>query len=518
MRKESLRIFCFIVACCLFLPVPRLAQENLEVGEAQVNKLLDDWLKSPIKHIINSEEEKAYKLKLKLKKRNEQLRFIEYFWRRRDPKPETPQNEFRMQFFSRVNHCEEYFKIGKKPGWDSQRGQIFIVLGPPSEMRKGVKTDTWTYYNLAGERIPQNFTIVFVDERGNNDYRIAETQYPGKDEGESYMEARAGRALSGSIPRDVLDAVTELNRLAVAQMDLKLEDVPLVPETPSTVAPSKPGPPVTASSPMDKAPFDLQQIFLQAEETRVRMVLAFIFRYEDMAFKEDGGKRTSSFKLQADLLDQNKNMVDSFKEQVAISLDPAELEEKKNAAFTVWRDLEADPGSYSIRINYEDEVKGKNTQMNAGVELPVLRTNELTISPIIPAEGISSLPPEPGESINTLELMNCSIKPNTAAVFQRDSNFCFFFQVLNPQADSQASRPRVDLNGYIFKDEKHFRDVPITADQFDPRYPDGLVAHACVPLTDFPPGEYVLVVQAKDQHGKKGTARKLIFSVVEKTT
>jgi hypothetical protein len=209
--------------------------------------------------------------------------------------------------------------------------------------------------------------------------------------------------------------------------------------------------------------------------------------------------------------------VDSFKEQFLISLDPAELAENKNTAFTIWRDLEADPGSYSILIKFEDDVAGKNSQMNAGVEIPLLRTDELTIGPIIPATGISSSSPEPKESINNLELMAYSIKPNTAAVFQKDSNFCFLFQVLNLPADAQASSSPVELNGYIFKDEKHFKTIPITVDTPSPGHSLVLIARACVPLADFPPGEYVLVVQAKERSGKKDAARKLIFSVIDKS-
>jgi GWxTD domain-containing protein len=56
----------------------------------------------------------------------------EQFWVRRNPLPQTPVNEFREQFFQRVRYATEAFREpGNPAGWATDRGEVFIVLGPP---------------------------------------------------------------------------------------------------------------------------------------------------------------------------------------------------------------------------------------------------------------------------------------------------------------------------------------------------------------------------------------------------
>ena len=80
--------------------------------------------------IISPEERAAFK---KLSNDEERDDFIENFWLRRDPTPDTPENEFKEEHYRRIAYANEHFAAGM-PGWKTDRGRIYIMYGPPDEI------------------------------------------------------------------------------------------------------------------------------------------------------------------------------------------------------------------------------------------------------------------------------------------------------------------------------------------------------------------------------------------------
>src|SRR3989449_3473360 len=95
----------------------------------ELNKAYKDWLEKDVAYIITDEERKALK---KLQTDEERERFIEEFWRRRDPDPDTDENEFKEEYYERVAYANEHFASGI-PGWKTDRGRIWIMYGKPDE-------------------------------------------------------------------------------------------------------------------------------------------------------------------------------------------------------------------------------------------------------------------------------------------------------------------------------------------------------------------------------------------------
>ena len=93
--------------------------------------------------------------------------FVEEFWKRRDPDPETPVNEYRLEYEARVKRAGELFRGEGRPGWLTDRGRIYILFGPPSErltypmVASGYCQEIW-YYG--------NFPVVFIDEQCQGNY------------------------------------------------------------------------------------------------------------------------------------------------------------------------------------------------------------------------------------------------------------------------------------------------------------------------------------------------------------
>lgn len=102
-------------------------------------------------------------------------RFLE-FWKKKDPSPNNEENEIFDEYFRRVDYANEHFSSYTE-GWHSDRGMVFIILGPPNNVdRHPFEYDSkpyeiWEYYNL-------NRSFVFVDQTGFGDYRLI-TPFPG---------------------------------------------------------------------------------------------------------------------------------------------------------------------------------------------------------------------------------------------------------------------------------------------------------------------------------------------------
>src|SRR5262245_28107585 len=70
----------------------------------ELKKAYKDWLDKDVTYIITDEEKKAFK---KLANDDERERFIEEFWRRRDPDPDTEENEFKEEYYERIAYANE---------------------------------------------------------------------------------------------------------------------------------------------------------------------------------------------------------------------------------------------------------------------------------------------------------------------------------------------------------------------------------------------------------------------------
>ena len=141
-----------------------------------MSKPYKKWLDEDVVYIITDEERAAFK---QLSNDEERDNFIEAFWQRRDPTPDTEENEYKEEHYQRIAYANEHFAAGV-PGWKTDRGRIYIVFGKPDEIEShpsggtyerpmeegGGETSTfpfehWRYRYIEG--IGQEVIIEFVD-------------------------------------------------------------------------------------------------------------------------------------------------------------------------------------------------------------------------------------------------------------------------------------------------------------------------------------------------------------------
>ncbi len=157
-------------------------KRNLNI---ELSKTYKKWLNEDVVWIITDEERAAFK---QLSNDEERDNFIEAFWQRRDPTPDTEENEYKEEHYRRIAYANEHFAAGI-PGWKSDRGRIYIMYGPADEVDShpsggsyerpmeegGGETSTfpfedWRYRYLEG--IGQEVIIEFVDTCMCGDYHM----------------------------------------------------------------------------------------------------------------------------------------------------------------------------------------------------------------------------------------------------------------------------------------------------------------------------------------------------------
>jgi len=127
------------------------------------------WLDEEVVYLITPKEKEVF---LKLQTDREREVFIEAFWKQRDPTPETPQNEFREEHYRRFNYANEYLGRGTgQPGWKTDQGRIYIILGPPNNIEKYEDIDgvypaqIWFYYGDPKSNLPPALISSFSKRR-----------------------------------------------------------------------------------------------------------------------------------------------------------------------------------------------------------------------------------------------------------------------------------------------------------------------------------------------------------------
>ena len=105
-------------------------KKNLRKLEKELATPYKKWLEEEVPYIITDEERSAF---LQLQTNEEREQFIEAFWQRRDPTPDTVENEFKEEHYRRIAYANERFSSGI-PGWRTDRGRIYIMWGPPDEI------------------------------------------------------------------------------------------------------------------------------------------------------------------------------------------------------------------------------------------------------------------------------------------------------------------------------------------------------------------------------------------------
>lgn len=249
--------------------------------ERQLDPVSAEFL-SQVRYIITSHERKIL---LELPE-GEREKFIEEFWQRRDPDPDTADNEFKVEYLNRVDRANELFLGEGRAGWLTDRGRIYILFGPPMDRIRNPSgyevnarcSELW-YYG--------DFPVVFVDAYCTGEFRLVTYDLSSlRDLNLAYMH--------------------ELNQAQARSMR-------------------------TFRS--EKSLFDfhwsLKKTFVG--EARIEALVVLEIPYSVIWFKSVGDRLETTLDCELSLKDGEKKTVWELKDSLFVSLPESELKDKKNA-------------------------------------------------------------------------------------------------------------------------------------------------------------------------------------------
>lgn len=505
---------------------PQARERNVK---QEVKGIYKRWVNEDVAYIITDEEQKAFK---KLQTDDEREQFIEAFWRRRDPDPDTDENEFREEYLERIAYANQHFASGI-PGWKTDRGRIYIRFGPPHEREThptggsydrpsyngGGSTTTypfevWFYRHLDG--VGSGVEIEFVDPTGSGEYRIARSpdekdalsNVPGagltlsEQLGLSSKADRLTGAYSGgsNYRREQDNPFTRLQLLS------DLERAPRV-NLNSDLA-------TTDTGALDEKPlnFDVRVDFYRQSDDRV--ITAFTIQTEnnDLTFADVGGVQTARLNILGKITSVAGRRINTFEDPVTTTATVEDLAAAKNRKSAYQRAVSLPPGNYKVDVVVRDVASGAQGVRSIPVPVPKYAPGKLSTSTLVLATRLQSIGDQP--AVGQFVIGSTKVIPNVAGVFKRGEPVGLFMQIYNAEIDQTTLRPAVEVEYVVMRDGKEvnrikedWRGVGDVGQR--------LTLARLMPTGGALPGEYQITVRIHDLVSNQTLAPSEKFTLVE---
>jgi len=440
-------------------------KENAKSLKQELSKTYKKWLDEDVVYIITDEERKAFK---QLSNDEERDQFIEAFWQRRDPTPDTEENEFREEHYRRIEYANEHFAAGI-PGWRTDRGRIYIMYGPPDEIDShpsggtyerpmeegGGETSTfpfedWRYRYLEG--IGQEVMIEFVDTCMCNEYHM--TMDRGEKDALLYtpnggptlyeqmgMANRGDRFTNGlehlgNGPMSSAQQSKQFDRLEqyaklMAPPPVKFKDLEEV---------------VSHKISVNLMPFDVLADFVRVTGDTVLVPITVQLKNRDITFTNKEGVQRGTVNIFGRVTTLTGKIAQTFEDTVQADI-PAELLAKAAESSQIyWKAVPLRPGRYRFDVVVKDVNGDRVGTWSRGIQVPEYPEDKLATSSLILAdvmEPVAAKNVGTGSFVIGATKVRPRVPPSDGkpASFKRDQKLNFWMQVYNLSMDDKTHRP-----------------------------------------------------------------------------
>jgi GWxTD domain-containing protein len=475
-----------------------------------------DWYQGPVRYIITKQEVKAYKaLETEAERRN----FIDWFWERRDIVPATPQNEFRDRFEQRVYEATRKFSETTKPGWKTDMGKIYVLVGPPDEVNSDVvaKTHrgmvTWIYRRPPFPDLPPNTVVAFAKDAGG-EFVISSTPTLDSDVARGLKFSKVKQTADGRYLRAgmtdpvLLDAGVPLQQ-GVLQTELiagRLQQLPPAEEELFRA--------FTATKEFfGGIPAESRLDFYRARDDTTHTTLTVGIRSSAVQYRPRGGREVPDVAVFGKLIGTTEPKVEYPLAAEAAFAPAAGNDDAGPDDLLIFQATGGfRPGTYDMVLGVQDRVSKKVSSFRKAIEIPDLSRKELTVSSITLAAFMEPIDFQPATA-KPFHLGKFVVVPQPDNTFKGDDELNVYFQIYEPAQDAATGRARLEIR-YTFSTleadgslkEMGTYAVPDSAAQ---------VQGYAVPLQAWPKGEYQVAVTVRDLIGNTSTTRSALFVIAE---
>jgi GWxTD domain-containing protein len=501
------------------------------------------WLDEDVRWIITDQEKKAF---MSLSNDEERDAFIEQFWRRRNPNPDSPENEFREEHYRRIAYANEHYAAGK-PGWMTDRGHMYIAFGPPDSTDShpsggnyerpieegGGETstypfETWHYRYLEG--IGENIDIEFVDSCMCGDYHMTidrsekdallhvpnagQTLYEQMGMAKKADRFKGGLESLGPGPGASSNSSKEFDRMELfakleAPPEVKFKDLGLAEFLSSHKVLSGPF-----------FPFEVRTDFVKVTDDTVLVPITLQIRNRDITFNTKDGVAKGDVSIIGRISTITDRVVQSFEEPVEVE-EPAELLPRTlNNASLYWKAFPLRPGRYRIDIAIKDVNNPDHVGIWAqAITVPRYDDDHLAASSLILADKMERVPSKE-IGAGSFIIGNTYVRPRvmsnaaTPATFHRNQNLNFWMQVYNLGLDEKSKQNSVRISYSIVNTEtnKSILDAKEDSKKLGASS-DQLTLEKTLPLAGLEPGKYIVKISVDDDITRQQIAQSAPFTV-----
>ncbi len=487
----------------------RVQTAGWDPSDEEFEKALEKWVDEYVRYIITDEEKTIYKA---LPTDEQRVAFIDRFWEVRDPTPGTPSNEYRREHLERFAIATQRFSAGK-PGWATDRGRMFIILGAPNQLnrnptgRGGMEraSEVWTYSFVGNPLLPPTLDLSFVDFHGTGEFELVsdlDAAAPISDPQFGYtnssIDVYALRRHASSIydERVLARRYTDPTRVAVDFLDFQ-QQMREIAEVPTIY--------------LDR----LRDVRLRAD-TEVRFDTFTVPNSVD--YYEAIGNNTAvqvtvalsqsvlrpnfigdRLYYSADLyvaLDREGDTVVDTEKTISFTLSQEQAQQIGTSQILQPLQLLAPAGSYDLIVLARDNVAELIGRTVNRVEVPDLSDDGLRLSSLTFASRVERVPVRADEPVHDFQHGDLRVVPNVGSVFFPDQPLMLYLQVYGLQLDPQGSN-NVTLRGQILRDGNRFLTIP--GQHPHPAPMQRQAFSLALPLRGYPPGRYEARLEIVDE-------------------
>jgi GWxTD domain-containing protein len=479
------------------------------------------WLNEDVVYIITDEEKATFK---RLQTDEEREQFIESFWRRRDPTPDTEENEFKEEHYRRIAYANDHYASGI-PGWKTDRGRIYITFGPPDEIEShpsggtyerpmeegGGETSTypfeqWRYRYIEG--IGSNIIIEFVDPTMSGEYHM--TMDPSEKDALLYvpgagltlmeqmgMATKTQRfqntdgthlgAAFGGTPES-MEEFTRLERFAALQKPpaVKYKDLEALVDTKITY---------------NILPMRVRADFFPLTEASVLTNVTLQFENKDLQFQAKDGVQRAAVNIFGRITTMTRRVVQTFEDNVTVDSPTEMLQTYAQRSSIYQKSIPLQPGTYRLNVVAKDITGGNVANYETALNVPRMDSEKLMASTIVLADMIEKVP---SKSIGTGQFVigTTKVRPRVSDSFKRDEKMGIYIKLYNFGPDEKTQKPNGQIEYQVVKNGSNEEIFHVTEDISS--LPGASAAQVTIekllPLQRLQPGQYTLKLKITDKN------------------
>jgi GWxTD domain-containing protein len=522
-------------------PIPeKQRKKNAKALKIELSKTYRKWLDEDVRWIITDEEQKAFML---LSNDEERDQFIEAFWQRRDPTPDTEENEFKEEHYRRIAYANEHFAAGI-PGWKTDRGRMYIVFGPADEIEAhpsggsyerpmeegGGETstfpfETWRYRYLEG--IGQEVIIEFVDSCMCGDYHM--TMDRSEKDALKYtpnagltlyeqmgMASKASRFTNGGTeqlgqsPFNKDLQAKEFDRL---EQFAKLQSAPTVKFKDLEEV-------VNTKIIYNLMPFDVRADFVKVTSDTVLVPVTIQIKNRDVTFQNKDGVERGTVNIFGRVTTLTGKIVQTFEDTVQIDVPVELLPKTAENSSVYWKalPLRISQNRYRLDVVVKDVNGDRKGSWSHAIQIPDFSEDKLSNSTLIIADQME---PVAAKNVGTGNFVigTTKVRPRVAPSdgkpisFKRNQKLNFWMQVYNLSVDEKTHKPSATIE-YNVTDANN-KAVIHTVESTDTmgNVGDQVTLQKTLSAANLQPGLYKIVIKVNDNLSKQTVGPSATFAV-----